>query len=70
MCTFSHDDELKLGNDVEKDLAGHRLGSAHSAGMTGGFADGSTRFLSYDMDQELLNRLAHRCDGEVAESPQ
>ena len=68
MCKFGPDQELKLGNSTETDVAGHRLGSAHSSGMAGGFADGSTRFLDYDMDQELLNRLAHRCDGEGGES--
>ena len=68
MCQFGQDQELKLNNSVEIDLAGYRLGSAHAGGMSGGFADGSTRFLSFDMDQELLNRLAHRCDGEGGES--
>jgi hypothetical protein len=68
MCTFGPDKELKFGTDPETDLVGYRLGSAHASGMSGGFADGSTRFLSYDIDQELLNRLAHRCDGEGGES--
>jgi len=68
MCQFGPDQELRLNNATEIDVAGIRLGSAHSAGMCGGFADGSTRFLNYDTDQELLNRLAHRKDGEGGES--
>jgi prepilin-type processing-associated H-X9-DG protein len=50
-------------------VAGFRFGSAHSSGMNVGFADGSGQFLQYGIDQELLNRLAHRSDGEQTESP-
>jgi hypothetical protein len=70
ICSFGPDQELKLNNSVETDLAGYRLGSAHPSGMSSGFADGSTRFLSFDIDMELLNRLAHRSDGEIANLPQ
>ncbi len=51
-------------------VAGYRFGSAHTSGMNAGYADGSSHFLGYEIDQELLNRLAHRCDGEVVETPQ
>jgi prepilin-type N-terminal cleavage/methylation domain-containing protein len=65
ICNFGPDKELiDPNNATEKDLAGIRIGSAHVVGVTGGFADGAARTLSYDMDQELLNRLAHRSDGE------
>jgi prepilin-type N-terminal cleavage/methylation domain-containing protein len=50
-------------------VAGFRFGAAHSGGMQTGFADGSGHFLSYDISQEMLNRFAHRCDGETTESP-
>lgn len=40
------------------------FGSAHPAGMNAAMADGSTQFLSYDIDRELFNRLGHRYDGE------
>jgi prepilin-type N-terminal cleavage/methylation domain-containing protein/prepilin-type processing-associated H-X9-DG protein len=48
--------------------AGFRFGSAHSAGMNTAFADGSSQFLQYEIDQELFNQLAHRCDAEFTES--
>lgn len=42
-----------------------RLGSAHPGGFNVAFADGSVRNLSYDINQETMNQLAHRFDGEV-----
>jgi prepilin-type processing-associated H-X9-DG protein len=42
-------------------------GSAHSGGINTGFADGSVRTISYDVDPETFNRLAHRRDGEVTD---
>ena len=41
------------------------VGSAHTAGINTGFADGSVRFLNYDIDLETFNRMAHRSDGEI-----
>jgi len=40
------------------------FGSAHSGGINVMYADGSIGFISYDIDQENLNRMAHRSDGE------
>jgi prepilin-type processing-associated H-X9-DG protein len=40
------------------------FGSAHSGGINLMFADGSVGFVSYDIDQENFNRMAHRHDGE------
>lgn len=41
-----------------------RFGGAHAGGMNSGFADASVRSISYDIELELLNRLAHRSDEE------
>lgn len=67
ICYFQQDGPL--GSD-DVSLSGYRFGSAHPSGMNSGFADGSVRFVLYSIDQETLNRLAHRCDGENVESPQ
>jgi prepilin-type N-terminal cleavage/methylation domain-containing protein len=65
VCSFRPDAELVLNNDVERDVAGHRFGSAHPAGMNAGFADASVRFVSFDVGLETLNQMAHRSDGEL-----
>jgi prepilin-type processing-associated H-X9-DG protein len=41
------------------------FGSAHSGGINVMFGDGSVGFVSYEIDQENLNRMAHRQDGET-----
>ena len=46
---------------------GYSFGAAHPGGMNTGFADGSGRLISYDVDRELFNRLGHRSDGEGGE---
>jgi prepilin-type N-terminal cleavage/methylation domain-containing protein/prepilin-type processing-associated H-X9-DG protein len=57
----------KTGNcDEPGDL---RFGSSHSGGINALFADGAVQFVSYDLAPEMLNRMAHRFDGEVADSP-
>jgi prepilin-type N-terminal cleavage/methylation domain-containing protein/prepilin-type processing-associated H-X9-DG protein len=43
----------------------YSFGSAHSGGVNAMFADGSVRFISYEIEAEMLNRLGHRSDGEV-----
>lgn len=43
------------------------FGSAHPGGINSVFADGSVRFINYDVDLENFNRLGHRFDGEVVE---
>jgi prepilin-type N-terminal cleavage/methylation domain-containing protein len=69
ICSFGPDKELvDANNATEVDVAGLRIGSAHVSGMTAGFADGSVRTLSYDVNQELLNRMAHRRDGETIDT--
>jgi prepilin-type processing-associated H-X9-DG protein len=41
------------------------FGSAHSGGFNAGFADGSTRTISYDIDATVFKRAANRKDGET-----
>jgi prepilin-type N-terminal cleavage/methylation domain-containing protein/prepilin-type processing-associated H-X9-DG protein len=43
------------------------FGSHHSGGVNFGFADGSTRFVSANVDRELLRKLGNRADGEHIE---
>jgi prepilin-type processing-associated H-X9-DG protein len=52
----------QLANEDNDDF-GHRFGSAHSSGVNAVFGDGSVRQISYDIEQEVLNRLGHRSDG-------
>jgi prepilin-type processing-associated H-X9-DG protein len=41
------------------------FGSAHSGGINVMFADGSVGFVSYEIDQENFNRMAHYYDAET-----
>ena len=50
---------------LSSDQYAYCLGSAHSFGVYGLFADGSVRGISYDVDRIMLNRLGQRDDGEV-----
>jgi prepilin-type N-terminal cleavage/methylation domain-containing protein len=62
MCTVRQDEELRPG---EADRApGFRFGSNHTGLMNTGFADASVHAIRFDIDPEILNRLAHRADGE------
>jgi prepilin-type processing-associated H-X9-DG protein len=42
----------------------YTAGSAHDGGMNAVFADGSVRFLTYEISTEMLNRVANRKDSE------
>jgi prepilin-type N-terminal cleavage/methylation domain-containing protein len=64
ICQFMADRELSTTID-EGRVAGYRFGSAHSSGATFGFADASVQFLSYDIDQEIFNRMGNRMDDEL-----
>lgn len=44
---------------------GFCFGSTHPGGINGLFGDGSVHLLSFDIDQEMFNRMGHRADGEV-----
>jgi prepilin-type N-terminal cleavage/methylation domain-containing protein/prepilin-type processing-associated H-X9-DG protein len=61
VCTFQPDKEVDWADHM-----GLRFGSAHPSGMTTAFADGSVRFLAFDVGLELFNQLAHRDDGELS----
>jgi prepilin-type processing-associated H-X9-DG protein len=67
ICLFQPDGPT-ASDPTSVRAAGFRFGAAHSAGMNTAFADGSSQFLQYGIDQELFNRLAHRCDAEFTES--
>ncbi|TWT47546.1 DUF1559 family PulG-like putative transporter [Botrimarina hoheduenensis] len=51
-------------NNICDDYGDWLLGSSHAGGINAVFADGSTRFINYDIDLENFNRLGHRHDGE------
>jgi len=44
---------------------GNSLGSAHAAGVQCVFADGSVQFISYQIDQAVLDSLGDRRDGLI-----
>jgi len=69
ICTFIPDREISRPPSApdETRWAGFRFGSAHANGMNTAFADGSVRTITYDVEQELLNRLGHRSDDEGAD---
>jgi prepilin-type N-terminal cleavage/methylation domain-containing protein len=54
------------GSELAGNTFGFRFGSAHSAGINGGFADGSVRSIGYEIEPLMFNRLAHRSDGDLA----
>lgn len=45
-------------------------GSAHPAGINTGFADGAVKMISYDIDPEIFNLLAHRTDDQIVDLDQ
>jgi prepilin-type N-terminal cleavage/methylation domain-containing protein len=63
-CVIGPDTDYNEPEDQEPGQYGYRFGSAHPSAMNVGFADASTRSISYDIDPELFNRLGHRSDEE------
>ncbi len=58
--------DLSLQSDRELgSLKVGGFGSAHQGGGNFGFADGSTRFLSQNIDPKLFTQLGDRADGEL-----
>jgi len=53
------------GELPEENYFGRSFGSAHAGGMNAMFADGSVRFIDYEVSPEVLNQMGHRDDGEV-----
>jgi len=68
MCPPSQDGDIYYAGGFPRILGvipGLPVGSAHSAGFNTAFADASVSLLSYNIDQEMFNRLGHRADGDV-----
>jgi hypothetical protein len=65
ICKMMPDREINQGDGTQVRLAGFKFGSAHSSGINAGFADASVQFLSYDIDQEIFNRMGNRSDDEL-----
>jgi prepilin-type N-terminal cleavage/methylation domain-containing protein/prepilin-type processing-associated H-X9-DG protein len=58
-----------LGVGIEGNCGPNRpMQSAHSGGATAAFADGSVRFLSENLDIQMLYNLSNRDDGNATES--
>lgn len=57
--------EDELVEDAFLEVGG--FNSSHSGGAHVALGDGSVRFLTDQMDQEILRRLANRADGELVE---
>lgn len=68
------DSDINFGNRAARTTGScsqdydYAFGSAHPGGFNAVFADGSVHTLNYDINQETLNQLAHRQDGEVIAS--
>ena len=59
------------GNEPERDQHGPLFvggfGSHHPGGMNAAFADGSTRFISKNIEPKVLHQLGNRADGAIME---
>lgn len=53
------------GRDPVSGVTEYSLGSAHVLGMQSAWADGSVRYISYSIDEEMFRRMASRLDGLV-----
>jgi prepilin-type N-terminal cleavage/methylation domain-containing protein/prepilin-type processing-associated H-X9-DG protein len=58
------DGEMPILGDICDGETDFAFGSAHSGGIHVLFCDGSVGFVSYEIDQENFNRMAHRHDAE------
>ena len=71
ICPVGRDSDLErfhynAPQDAER-MYGFNFGSNHPAGFNAAFADGSVRSISYDVDLESMNQLAHRSDGAIVD---
>jgi prepilin-type N-terminal cleavage/methylation domain-containing protein len=57
-CIPGPDAEVRFSN-----AEAYKFGSAHSSILNAGFADASVRPISFDIEMEVFNFLAHRSDG-------
>ncbi len=59
------DSAIDVPNTVDHQwVYNYSFGSSHPGGVNVVNADGSVTFINYDTDRELVNRMAHRSDGE------
>jgi prepilin-type N-terminal cleavage/methylation domain-containing protein len=66
LCGMAPDKAAVAGDPIP--ALEYGFGSSHTAGMNTGFADASVRFLNYDIDLEIFNRLGNRDDDELIDS--
>ena len=66
-CLIGPDEDINgiPGKESEVESSNYRFGSAHTAVMNTGFADGSVHPIDFEIDLEVLNALGHRADGET-----
>jgi len=64
MFPFAQDADLPDTSRDGSHVLPYGFGSAHPSGMNAMFADGSVRAISYDIDNENLNRLGNYFDDE------
>ena len=48
---------------------GHYFGSAHPSGINMAYGDGSVHFVSFNVSQDVFNKLGDRRDGNVIDPP-
>ncbi|BBO36019.1 DUF1559 domain-containing protein [Lacipirellula parvula] len=59
--------DVDVDPEVDDRAYGYCFGSAHAAIANSVFADGAVHAIKYDIDYQILNRLASRADGEVVD---
>jgi hypothetical protein len=69
MCPPAPDDDVYYvaGTRRADPQQGLAVGSVHSGIFNTAFADSSVRSLSFEIDLETFNRLAHRADGDIVD---
>lgn len=65
MFPFAQDEELPDTSQAGDHVLPFGFGSSHSGVMNASFADGSVRSLSYELDNENLNRFGNYADNET-----
>lgn len=68
MVPLAADTDLPDTATRERAQLSYGFGAAHSGAVNAVFADGSVQSISYEVDRELFNVLAHRDDGEVVKT--
>jgi prepilin-type N-terminal cleavage/methylation domain-containing protein len=72
-CGWDHDTMRYTDREPRPDRntgdGEQRFGSSHPAGINAVFADGTVRFLSWDIDLTLFHRMGQRSDGQPVTFP-